>query len=74
MLDSEALSARYIARLYADVVTERYARRMLLASERAGQTDHVLDGGPLKVHGTWLANLSWWRDALQHDRTKSVQA
>jgi hypothetical protein len=64
MLDSEALSARDIARLYADLLTERDARRLLLASVRAGQTGRVVDGGPLKVHGTWLATLSWWREAL----------
>lgn len=74
MLDSEALSARNIARLHADLVTERGARRVLLTSARAGQTGRVVAGGPLKVHGTWLATLSWWREALLHNLVGATKA
>lgn len=64
MIDSEALSARDIARLFPDTIAERDARRLLLDRVRAGETGWDVDGGPIRVHRIWLATLAWWREAI----------
>ena len=58
MLDSEALSSRDVERHLG--VPAREPRRVL--KERVARGDET----PLKIHGAWLAPLSWWREVL-HD-------
>lgn len=65
MHPTEALSARDIAIIYPDVIDERNARRLLRNRLRLGETGFAVDGGPIKVAGTWLATLAWWKRILE---------
>jgi hypothetical protein len=59
MLDSEALSSIDVEPHLG--VPTREAHRVL--KQRVDQGDNT----PLKIHGTWLAPLSWWREVLTDD-------
>ena len=63
MLESEALSCRDIARIWD--VPETDARRLLRERVKAGKDGFTVEGGPLKIQGTWLATLGWWRSQLR---------
>jgi hypothetical protein len=63
LLPSEALSARDAARLCD--VPEAEARRLIISHARSGRDGLTVEGGPIRVRGTWLATLGWWRSQLQ---------
>lgn len=60
MLDSEALSANDVARVF------RLDERACLLV-RTGQDSFTVDGGPLQVRGIWLATLAWWQEVLKEE-------
>lgn len=59
--EDEALSAQDIARIFPGI-TEQRARREIRRRAASG------DPAPLKVRGTWLAPLGWWRTVIDDNQ------
>ena len=72
LLPTEALSARDIAQFYPSLTTERATRRLPLQRVHVGETGFVVEGGPIKGRGCWLATLGWWREALLQGGNKCI--
>ena len=62
LLPSEALSARNAARLFG--VPEAEIKQLIISHARSGRDGLAVEGGPIRVRGTWLATLEWWRSQL----------